>query len=133
MSVGAVSFAAPITTTGVPGAAAVAAPVAGHQAQAISSPNAQVQTGYSATPAATSGGGLAQDIGSAVSRLTQFAQTKMEEVNTKISALFNSEGGPIDAAKLQAYNSEMSKYEMTMQAAAKIQEKQDQAIQVWLR
>ena len=113
--------AAPLPTTGVPQSSSQPAPAA-------PAGNAAVPTGYSSTPTDASFGG---EITNAVTRLTAFAQQKMQDTQNEISSLFNSEGGPVDAAKLQVYSQRMSMYEMSMQMAKQIQEKEERATAVW--
>lgn len=138
MSVGTVSYAAPLATAGIPGAraaapqAAITAPAASVQAQSVGSPNAAVATSFQPANNGVIGGGLTQDVGNAVSRLASFAQGKMDDVQRRMQGEMASTGA-IDPGKLQSYNMEMSKYEMIMQMAAKIQEKEERAASVWLR
>jgi hypothetical protein len=73
------------------------------------------------------------DITSAVTRLTAFAQQKMNETQSSITSMFGSEGGTIDAAKLQVYSQQMSMYQQSMEMAASIQEKESNAVSVWTR
>jgi hypothetical protein len=77
--------------------------------------------------------GFAADVKNAITALTSFAQSKMDAVQANIKALMNSEGGEMNAAKLQVYSQELSSYETMMQMAAKLQEKQDRAAQIWVR
>lgn len=76
---------------------------------------------------------FAHDISDAIGALASFAQSRMDAVQSKIKALMNSEGGELNAAQLQAYDRELASYEMLMQMAAKMQEKQERAIAVWVR
>ena len=145
MAISPVSTAQPLATTGVPAAANVyaanqpAAPTTPQPGTTPAAGNAAINTTYtpnvspSMDVGSAAGGGLLEDAANAVTRLTAFAQTKMDSVQDKINGLFASEGGEIDAAKLQIYSQEMSSYEMMMQMAAKIQEKEERAISVWLR
>lgn len=122
----------PVTTVGLPtpGAQATRSVIVGGQ----SAGNAAIATGYNSTP--VSGGGFASDITDAVTRLTAFAQNRMNEAEARIVALSDiakSEGGEMDAAKLQLEIRKMTMYEQGMQLAAKIEEKRERAIAVWLR
>lgn len=131
-----VSYAAPVASTGVPGVSptptttAATAPVAG--TQALGSPNANVATAYDPTPV-TGGGAVSDFVGNAVGRLTAFAAGSMDRIQKAMEGDMTANGGQIDPARLQKYNMEMSTYEMIMQMAAKIQEKQENAAAVWLR
>lgn len=118
--------AAPIATTGVPAANHFTAPAPG--AQAAPAGNAAVGTTFD--PAPVTGGG---DVGDAISRLVAGAHQMWQDVSNQIASGNTSEGQPLDAAKLQAYSSKMTVYEMTMQMAAKLQEKEERAASVWLR
>jgi hypothetical protein len=117
------STPSPLPTTGVPGAqAAPPAPAAAP----TSGGNAAISTGYSSSPA-----NFGTDVTDAVTRLTAFAQDQMKATQDAIQAEFSSEGEPLNAAKLQIYSQRMSMYEMSMQMAAKIQEKEENAKRVW--
>jgi 5-hydroxyisourate hydrolase-like protein (transthyretin family) len=72
-------------------------------------------------------------MGNAVSKLAAFAQNSMTNVQKAMQADMTANNGQVDPAKLQQYSMQMSTYEMIMQMAQKIQEKQEAATQVWLR
>lgn len=77
--------------------------------------------------------GIAGDVKNAIGALTAFAQSKMDQVQSNIKALMSSEGGEMNAAKLQVYSQELSNYETMMQMAAKLQEKEERAVSIWVR
>ncbi len=82
---------------------------------------------------APQGNSFASDVKDAIGALASFAQSRMDAVQSKIKALMSSEGGEINAAQLQVYSQELANYEMLMQMAAKLQEKQERAAAVWVR
>jgi hypothetical protein len=145
-------------------------------ASTTASPNAQVGTSYSSTPAVTGGGPsltsavanvasqnattaaatkavssqfgapLANDFASAsgggaisdalnngVAKIAAFAQNGMKSIEQAIQGDMAANNGQVDPAKMQQYTMQMSTFEEIMQMAAKIQEKQDRAAQVWLQ
>lgn len=152
-------------------------------ATTVASPNAQVATGFSSTPAATTsnagvaagsatvaaaasqlgtttnavqaaqnvvssqfgantaakftnaaaGGGIADAFMNGVARIASFAQNGMKSIEQAIQADMSANNGQIDPAKMQQYSMQMSTFEMIMQMAAKIQEKQERSTQVWLQ
>lgn len=69
----------------------------------------------------------------AVTAITDFAQQRMEQVQQNIQALLNSEGGELNAAKLQVYSNQLQNYTTMMELAAKMQEKRDRAVEIWVR
>jgi hypothetical protein len=119
----------PVASVGLPTPGAQAQPLTAANTQAAAG-NAAIGTSYSSTP--VSGGGFQDTVTDAVTSLTSFAQTKMAEAETRITALTNSEG-EMDAAKLQLEVRKMTMYEQGMTIAAKIEEKRERAIDVWLR
>jgi hypothetical protein len=146
MATGYVSYAAPVATgrtslgvTNQPSTTApatVTPPVANQQA-VVNTPNAQVATGFSSTPAATSGGGVLGDIGNAIASgingIAQMAQSGMAKLEQQMNGEMSANGGQMDAAKVQMYSQKMSAFEMVMQLAAKLQESKDNATRAWLR
>jgi len=140
-----VSFAAPIASTvaslgltpAVAAPATTAPVVTAPAVTTVNSPNAAVTTGYDPTPAAATGGGAVGDfVGSAVANLTRLAAGSFERLTTNMNAAAaaaSAKGENLSAADVQKYQAQMSSYELMMQLAAKIQEKQDAAAQVWLR
>ncbi len=127
---------APIPTTGVPGGT----PVPNAQAAPVTQPAAgasTVATTYDPTPINTggsvSGGGFTDDLSDAATRIVAFAQGRITEINNNIQALFKSEGGDVDPAKLQYYNNMLNQYELMMQQAAKLQESKERALQALMR
>lgn len=120
----------PVATQGVPAAASPPA------AQPAASASQNAPTGFNPVPAgqpgAASGGGFAQEVGNSFSRLAQYAQQQMNNVQTQISSIFNSEGGQVDGAKLAALNQQMSTFSMMMEQAAELQRKQEQAARAWI-
>ena len=57
----------------------------------------------------------------------------MKGIEQAIQGDMAANNGQVDPAKMQQYTMQMSTYEMIMQMAAKIQEKQERAAQVWLQ
>ncbi|MCW2960416.1 MAG: hypothetical protein JWM90_803 [Thermoleophilia bacterium] len=158
MSVGYASFAAPPIASsaralGITSQPALTTPVVAPQAnvQAPASPNAQVQTGFTAAPvaaaqpdvaanfqqaAATSvvGGGLVDYIkGNATSNLAAVAQRGIKGIQDKMNAEMASAGGTIDPLKVQMYTQQMSSFEMIMQMVAKMQETEENCTRAFLR
>ncbi len=122
------SIAAP-TTPMMPATPSTPAPDAG-------SPASRTATGFDPLPAtsgATTGGGIGDALLSGIGRITAFANNGMKAIEAAIQGDMTSGGGEVDPAKMQQYAMKMSSYETMMQLAAKMQEKQDNAIQVWLR
>jgi len=123
----------PTATAATPPAASTAP--AGAAAIAAGSPAARTSTGFDATPVDTSaaGGGLGDALLSGVAKIAAFANKGMQSIEAAIQGDMTANEGTIDPAKMQQYSMKMSSYENMMQLAAKIQEKQDASIQVWLR
>jgi hypothetical protein len=82
---------------------------------------------------ATGGGAISDALKNGVSKIVAFAQTGMANIQKAIQADMAANNGEIDPAKMQLYTMRMSTYELLNQMAAKIQEKEDSAIQRWLR
>jgi hypothetical protein len=122
-SLGTTAPAAAVPTT-------VTAPVAGAQA---TTPNASVATTYSPDTAVVGGGGLSDFVGNAISKIATMAQNSMNKVQSQLTNEMTANGGNVEPARLQQINQQMSTYQMMMEMAAKIQDKQEQAAQVWLR
>ena len=123
----------PVASTGVPAATSA---VGGASSPATTAPATQPvvdrnPTGFDAGSA--SGGGLAEQFGQGIGAIAAYAQSQMSKVQSNITSLFNSEGGQLDAAKLSVFNNQMSTYELMMEQAAKLQEKQDRAQRVWVQ
>lgn len=123
-------IAAPTTVAAPTTAPApVSTPVPGAQ---VATPNAQVATGYS--PAPVEGGGVISEfVGNAISKIATMAQNSMNSVQSQLTAEMTANGGAVEPARLQQINQQMSTYQMMMEMAAKIQQKQDDAVRVWLR
>lgn len=84
--------------------------------------------------AATSGGGaIADALKSGTSKIVAFAQKGMADIQAAIQGDMAANNGEVDPAKMQLYTMKMSTYELLNQMAAKIQEKEERSIQVWLR
>jgi hypothetical protein len=81
-------------------------------------------------PAGASGGG---GVGDAIGALASFAQNKMQEIQGKVGALFKSDGGQPDMAAVQFLNTQMTSMVWVSEQAAKMQEKRERAMQVWVR
>lgn len=119
---------APVSNAAPAAAPVASAPASGGAPAPAAPPASQANpTTYSSTPAPSAGG----DISDAVSRITAYAQQQMTNTQNEMTAMFNSEGGSLDPAKLQIYQQRMSTYQMSMEMAANIQEKRDRAIEVW--
>lgn len=182
MSVGYVSYAAPLATT--PATLGVTSQPVTTTTGTTTAGNAAVNTGYDATPVATTsgttGGGASQNLTalanqlaptagagqqsvnaaaniatqqlqaaststaatggsisdalkSGVSKIVAFAQDGMARIQQSIQADMAANNGEVPAAKMQLYTMQMSTYELLNQMAAKIQEKEERSIQVWLR
>lgn len=82
---------------------------------------------------AAGGGAISDALKGGVAKIAAWAQRGMTGIQEAIQGDMHSNGGQVDPARMQQYTMEMSRYEMMMQMAAKIQEKEDAAIRVWLR
>jgi hypothetical protein len=104
-------------------------------------PAAQTQVANSAaaiatnhmTAAASGGGAISDALKSGVSSIVAFAQKGMSDIQKAIQGDMAANNGEVDPAKMQLYTMKMSTYELLNQMAAKIQEKEERSIQVWLR
>lgn len=83
--------------------------------------------------AASGGGAIADALKSGTSKIVAFAQKGMADIQAAIQGDMAANNGEVDPAKMQLYTMKMSTYELLNQMAAKIQEKEEQSIQVWLR
>lgn len=83
--------------------------------------------------AASGGGAIGDALKSGTSRIVAFAQKGMSDIQAAIQGDMAANNGEVPAAKMQLYTMKMSTYELLNQMAAKIQEKEERAIQVWLR
>lgn len=107
-----------------------------NQAQSTQVQNAaaSIATNQMASAASTSGGGAIGDaLKSGVGSIVAFAQKGMADIQKAIQGDMAANNGEVDPAKMQLYTMKMSTYELLNQMAAKIQEKEERAIQVWLR
>jgi hypothetical protein len=57
----------------------------------------------------------------------------MADIQKAIQGDMAANNGEVDPAKMQLYTMKMSTYELLNQMAAKIQEKEERSIQVWLQ
>ena len=91
-------------------------------------------TPATAPPADTSGGGLGDMVLSGIGKLVSFASKGMQSIQDALNGEMSaSGGGAVNAAKVQGYVMQMSNYDNIMKMAAKLQEKEDEAVKVWLR
>lgn len=82
---------------------------------------------------ASAGGAIGDALKSGVSGIVAFAQKGMADIQKAIQGDMAANNGEVDPAKMQLYTMKMSTYELLNQMAAKIQEKEERSIQVWLR
>ena len=94
--------------------------------------NAAVNTGFDPTPV-TGGGAVGDFLKDSVSKMVAMASTGKENLEKAMAADTASNGGKLDAAKVQQYTSQLSTYDNLTALAKKIQDSKDQSIQVWLR
>lgn len=82
---------------------------------------------------AAGGGEISDALKSGVAKIAAWAQRGMTGIQEAIQGDMNANNGQVDPAKMQQYTMQMTNYELMMQMAAKIQEKEEAAIKVWLR
>lgn len=82
---------------------------------------------------ASGGGAISDALKGGVSNIVAFAQKGMADIQKAIQGDMAANNGEVDPAKMQLYTMKMSTFELLNQMAAKIQEKEERAIQVWLR
>jgi hypothetical protein len=82
---------------------------------------------------ASGGGAISDALQNGVAKIAAFAQNGITRIQQSIQGDMAANNGQIDPAKMQQYTMQMSTFEMIMQMAAKIQEKQERAAQVWLQ
>lgn len=82
---------------------------------------------------AQSGGPISDALQNGVAKIAAFAQNGIKSIEQAIQGDMAANNGQVDPAKMQQYTMQMSTFEMIMQMAAKIQEKQERAAQVWLQ
>ena len=143
-------------------AAAPAAPQPTLELQRSDSPASRSQTGFDPTPvsvaptsgqaavtaavgaqfgapmardfsSAAGGGAITDALKSGVAKIAAWAQRGMTGIQEAIQGDMNANNGQVDPAKMQQYTMQMTNYELMMQMAAKIQEKEEAAIKIWLR
>ena len=90
------------------------------------------QTATDLTQAA-GGGQITNALKTGVSSIVAFAQKGMADIQKAIQGDMAANNGEVDPAKMQLYTMKMSTYELLNQMAAKIQEKEEAAMQRWLR
>lgn len=128
----------PVTGGGTtPNYAAAAAATGGTQQQVRAATTA-VSNQFGAPIAndmanAAGGGAISNALQNGVSKIAAFAQNGIKGIQQAIQGDMASSNGQVDPAKMQQYTMQMSTFEMIMQMAAKIQEKQERASQVWLQ
>ena len=83
--------------------------------------------------AAAGGGEITDALKNGVAKIAAWAQRGMTGIQEAIQGDMNANNGQVDPAKMQQYTMQMTNYEMMMQMAAKIQEKEEAAIKIWLR
>jgi hypothetical protein len=126
-------------TTGgaAPNVAALAsqlAPAGANQQAVTAAANIATQQLQSAQDSSASGGGVIGDaLKSGTSKIVAFAQKGMADIQKAIQGDMAANNGEVDPAKMQLYTMKMSTYELLNQMAAKIQEKEERSIQVWLQ
>jgi hypothetical protein len=91
----------------------------------------QLQTSYDS--ASSGGGAIGDALKSGTSKIVAFAQKGMADIQKAIQGDMAANNGEVDPAKMQLYTMKMSTYELLNQMAAKIQEKEERSIQVWLQ
>lgn len=79
------------------------------------------------------GGAISSALQNGVAKIAAFAQNGIKSIELAIQGDMAANNGQVDPAKMQQYTMQMSTFEMIMQMAAKIQEKQERAAQVWLQ
>lgn len=82
---------------------------------------------------AAGGGNISNALQNGVAKIAAFAQNGIKSIEQAIQGDMAANNGQVDPAKMQQYTMQMSTFEMIMQMAAKIQEKQERAAQVWLQ
>ncbi|MCW2924146.1 MAG: hypothetical protein JWM98_1550 [Thermoleophilia bacterium] len=82
---------------------------------------------------AVGGGAITDALKSGVAKIAAFAQNGMNKIQEAIQGDLAAGNGTMDPAKLQQYTMQMSTYENLTKMAAKIQEKQDESVAIWLR
>ena len=66
--------------------------------------------------------------------LVERASTGMQSISDALNGeMAATGGGTVDAAKVQGYVMQMTNYDNIMKMAAKLHEKEDEAVKVWLR
>ena len=123
--------------TATPNYAAAAAATGGSQQQVRAATNA-VSNQFGAPIAndfanAAGGGTISNALQNGVAKIAAFAQNGIKSIEQAIQGDMAANNGQVDPAKMQQYTMQMSTFEMIMQMAAKIQEKQERAAQVWLQ
>lgn len=82
---------------------------------------------------AAGGGAISNALQNGVAKIAAFAQNGIKGIQQAIQGDMAANNGQIDPAKMQQYTMQMSTFEMIMQMAAKIQESEKNAAQVWFR
>lgn len=110
------------------------APAGTSQQAVTAAANIATQQLQSASDASASGGGAITDaLKTGTSKIVAFAQKGMADIQKAIQGDMAANNGEVDPAKMQLYTMKMSTYELLNQMAAKIQEKEERSIQVWLQ
>jgi hypothetical protein len=111
----------------------LAAPGTSQQAVTAAANIATQQLQSASTGSTIGGGGLGDALKNGVSGIVAFAQKGMADIQKAIQGDMAANNGEVDPAKMQLYTMKMSTYELLNQMAAKIQEKEERSIQIWLR
>jgi hypothetical protein len=116
-----------------------ATPATGVNPQTIASNAAAITSQQFGAPMASNlatgagGGPISDALQNGVAKIAAFAQNGIKSIEQAIQGDMAANNGQVDPAKMQQYTMQMSTFEMIMQMAAKIQEKQERAAQVWLQ
>lgn len=82
---------------------------------------------------AAGGGAISNALQNGVAKIAAFAQNGIKGIQQAIQGDMAANNGQVDPAKMQQYTMQMSTFELIMQMAAKIQESEKNAAQVWFR
>jgi len=82
---------------------------------------------------AANGGAISSALENGVAKIAAFAQNGITGIKQAMQADMAANNGQVDPAKMQQYTMQMSTFELIMQMAAKIQESEKSAAQVWMR
>ena len=86
------------------------------------------------TAGASGGGALGDFVMSGIGKLVSYASKGMQAISDALRGEMDAKGGgAVNAAKVQGYVMQMSNYDNIIKMAAKLQEKEDEAVKIWLR